>query len=144
MTEIGTTTTVDAIEKSIEFAAPPARVWAALTDTSELASWFPEEVEGFEPAADGEGWLVWHEHGRYAIRMEAYEPPYRVVWRWARQSETELAAGPTTTVEWRVEETASGGTILHLREHGFLTKKDRGQNVMGWEHELGELATYLG
>jgi uncharacterized protein YndB with AHSA1/START domain len=143
MTDDTAAPTVGAIERSMTFSASPERVWAALTDPAELASWFPDRVDGFEPTADGGGWLVWDAHGRYAIRTETYEPPTRLVWRWARQSETALEDGPTTTVEWRVEPTGSGGTVLYLREHGFLTEHDRGQNVTGWEHELGELATYL-
>lgn len=135
---------VGAIEKTIELAASPDRVWEALTDPEALASWFPDRVESFEPAPDGEGWLVWNDHGRYAIRMEIYEPPLRLVWRWARESETALPDGPTTTVEWRIEATRTGGTRLHLREHGFLTSEAREQNSTGWDHELGELVAHLG
>ncbi|MDH3734932.1 MAG: SRPBCC domain-containing protein [Gemmatimonadota bacterium] len=137
------TNAVAAIEKTMTFAASPERVWEALTDPAELASWFPESVEGFTPAPGGEGWLVWDNHGRYAIRMEAYEPRTRIVWRWARESETPLEDGPTTRVEWRLEPSETGGTLLHLHESGFLSTEARGQNVMGWEHELGELTDYL-
>ena len=137
------TARVAAIERTIELAATPERVWDAISDPHELACWFPEKVEGFEAAPDAAGWLVWHEHGRYAIRMEVFEPRTRIVWRWARESDTRLGDGPTTTVEWRLEPTSEGGTRLHLREDGFLTDEARRQNVSGWEHELGELAAYL-
>ncbi|MDX1395157.1 MAG: SRPBCC domain-containing protein [Gemmatimonadota bacterium] len=134
---------VDAIEKTMELAATPERVWDALTDPAEVAAWFPDRVDGLEPAADGGGWLVWNEHGRYAIRTEAFEPRTRLVWRWARDSETPLGEGPTTTVEWRLEPNGRGGTTLRLREEGFLTDHARRQNVAGWEKELGELVAYL-
>lgn len=134
---------VPAIERTLDFAAPPDRVWRALTEPSELAAWFPDDVEGLEAATGGGGWLVWDQHGRYAIRIEVFEPPRRLVWRWARRSETVLDEGPTTTVEWTLEARDGGGTTLHLRESGFLTPKDREDNVGGWTHELGELAELL-
>lgn len=86
---------------------------------------------------------VWHAHGRYAIRIEAFEPMTRIVWRWARELETPLGDGPTTTVEWVLEPGPTGGTTLHLTESGFLTAHGRQQNVDGWKHELGELVSYL-
>ncbi|MFV1988262.1 MAG: SRPBCC domain-containing protein [Gemmatimonadota bacterium] len=143
MSEDTASVAVEAIERTLEIAASPDRVWEALTDPAELAAWFPERVDGLEATAEGEGWLVWDGHGRYAIRMEAFEPRTRLVWRWARESETALADGPTTTVEWRLESDGAGGTILRLREDGFLTTAARGQNSAGWERELGELTTYL-
>ncbi len=138
-----TAAAVPAIEKTMDLNASPERVWEALTDPTELASWFPDRVDGLDASTDGEGWLVWDDHGRYAIRMEAFEPPTRLVWRWAREPDAGLSDAPTTTVEWRLESNGRGGTLLHLREDGFLTAGDRGQNVTGWEHELGELVTHL-
>ncbi len=139
--EAGTTA---AIERTLELDASPARVWRALTDPRELAAWFPDRVDDLVPGEEGEGWLFWKDHGRYAIRLELVESPSRLVWRWARDAETSLDAGPTTTVEWRLEPLEGGGTKLHLRESGFARPEDRAGNVAGWEHELGELVAHLG
>ena len=38
------TTTPAQLEESIEIAAPPARVWALVTDVSKMASWSPQVV----------------------------------------------------------------------------------------------------
>ena len=137
------TPAIDSIERTLELAASPEQVWQALADPEGLAAWFPDEVEALEPRPDGQGWLVWHNHGRYAIAIEAFEPMTRLVWRWARESDTPLGDGPTTTVEWVLEPGADGGTTLHLTESGFLTEEAREQNVGGWKHELGELVAYL-
>ena len=136
--------TVPAIERTLQFEASPDRVWSVLTEPAELAGWFPDGVVELEAAADSAGWLVWDEHGRYAIRIEVFEPPQRLVWQWARTCDTALKGGPTTTVEWTLEASEGGGTTLHLRESGFLTPEDREQNVGGWTHELAELEELLG
>lgn len=130
-----------AVEKTLELEASPERVWKALTDPAELGAWFPERVEGLDGTPDG--WLAWDAHGRFAVRVLESERPRRLVWRWARESDTALEDGPTTTVEWTLRPMASGGTRLHLRESGFLTREARAQNDGGWDHELGELIEYL-
>ena len=51
--------------------------------------------------------------------------------------------GPSTLVEWDLEPTADGGTLLRLRESGFVAEADRAGNDAGWTEELGELVNYL-
>ncbi|MFQ5678786.1 MAG: SRPBCC domain-containing protein [Gemmatimonadota bacterium] len=134
---------IDAIERTLELAATPERVWRALTDPEELARWFPDRVEGTDLAAGSEGWFWWEDHGRYAFRLEAVEPPHRLVWRWAREKETPVDGATTTQVEWTLEPRAGGGTTLRLRESGFLRPEDREDNVKGWAAELAELEALL-
>ncbi|WP_419164452.1 SRPBCC domain-containing protein [Candidatus Palauibacter sp.] len=131
------------IYRTLELDAPAVRVWAALADPERLGSWFPDRVEGLEPEEGASGWLVWDDHGRYAIAIEALEAGWRLVWRWARKPETPLAGGYNTTVEWTMAERDDGGTTLYLVERGFRSQEDRQDNVGGWEHELGELVDYL-
>ena len=133
----------DAIKRTIELGVSPARVWVALADPAGLASWFPDRVEGLAPEEGETGWLVWNNHGRYAIMIEWLEPGRRLVWRWARKPETPLEGGYNTTVEWTLAEREGGGTILRLVESGFRTESDREDNVGGWKHELGELVDHL-
>lgn len=134
---------IDAIERTLELSASPERVWRALTDPEELASWFPDEAVDLEVRAGGDGWWVWHEHGRYAVRFDVVEPPRRLVWTWARESDTPVAESDTTTVEWELVPREDGGTTLRLTESGFLTEEAREQNVAGWKHELAELVELL-
>ncbi|MCG8469992.1 MAG: SRPBCC domain-containing protein [Gemmatimonadetes bacterium] len=139
----GDTVTENEITRTLELAAEPSRVWRALTEPAELGAWFPDRVEGLEPTAGAEGWLAWDRHGRHAITIEALEPERRLVWRWARASETPLEGGYNTKVEWTLEPGADGGTILNLVESGFRTEADRQENVSGWRAELDELIEYL-
>ena len=132
---------IEAIEKRVEFDVEPERVWRALTDEAELSKWFPEKADGMGP--DAEGAFFWASHGSFAFRVEAFEPPTFLAWRWVRDANGDLDEGVTTLVEFRLAPRDGGGTILDLRESGFAREKDRKDNDGGWDHELGELSEYL-
>lgn len=132
----------DVVEKTLQLAADPERVWRALTDPAELGHWFPDETD-LEPRVGGEGWFDWAAHGKYAVRIEAMDAPRRLVWSWARDAGVKLEVGPRTTVEWTLERRPDGGTTLNLRESGFTAPEYRESNDAGWDSELGELVGYL-
>jgi uncharacterized protein YndB with AHSA1/START domain len=134
--------TREAIERRAEFTADRGRVWQALTDPAELASWWCDGAS-FELAAGAIGWMEWQEHGRYAIRLEAVEPPDRFAWRGARDPDTALDAGPTTIVEFGLAERIGGGTVLTIRESGFAEERDRRDNTLGWLGTVSGLSEYL-
>ena len=99
------------------------------------------DQEGFGPGAQGR--FFWEKHGAYAFRVEAAERPRRLVWCWARDSETPLDEGVTTQIEWVLTPRDDGGTTLHLCESGFVRSEDREGNSKGWDAELGELVQLL-
>jgi uncharacterized protein YndB with AHSA1/START domain len=134
---------IGTVEKKLELAAAPERVWRAITASEELARWFPDRVDGGDLVAGADGGWVWEKHGRFAFRVEVMEPPTRLVWRWAREPDTALEDAATTTVEWTLEPGSDGGTTLRLRESGFLRPEDRSENDAGWDAELGELQALL-
>lgn len=131
-----------AIETRVEFDAAPERVWRALTDGNELAQWFPDAA-AFDMSPGVDGAFVWEKHGSYAARVEAFEPPTYLAWRWVRDPNTDIDTAVTTLVEFRLHARDEGGTILDLRESGFERDEDRESNVGGWKHELGELVEFL-
>ncbi|NKB88538.1 MAG: hypothetical protein GKS06_09985 [Acidobacteria bacterium] len=108
------------VEKRIEFDAPIERVWDAITDPAQIAKWFPDEVEIDEMAA-----------------------PERLVWRWAKDPGTPLEETTQTTVQWNLEPRDGGGTVLRLRESGFVSDDDQLGNDGGWDKELDELVEFL-
>jgi uncharacterized protein YndB with AHSA1/START domain len=130
------------IEKRMEFEAEIDRVWRALTVGDELAGWFPNGG-AFDLGPGAEGRFVWQNHGAHAVRVEIFEPPRRLVWRWAKNPGVELSASPSTLVEFTLSERAGGGTVLELRESGFETAEHLESNTGGWRSELGELSDYL-
>jgi uncharacterized protein YndB with AHSA1/START domain len=133
----------DAIERSLDLRASPERVWRALTDAGEISSWFGARCE-LDVRPGGEGFFEWPEHGmRFAARVEAVDPPRRLAWRWSREHDTPIDAGPSTLVDWRLEPLADGGTRLRMRETGFDGMDARTGNVIGWQSELGDLVAFV-
>lgn len=130
------------IEKTIEFDAPIDRVWSAITDSTELRQWFGHEAR-FEPVVGFEGAMIWENHGSFALRVEEVEAPNRLVWSWVHEAGVPFSEAPSTRIEWTLSERDGGGTTLYLRESGFRTDEHYGQNVDGWNEELGELVELL-
>lgn len=133
---------VSAIERTVDLAAAPERVWSALTDETQLGTWFSDQAS-FRPEPGATGWLDWAAHGRFAVRVELVEAFRAISWRWARDAGRSIEDGPSTLVELRIEPRPGGGTRLHLRESGFATAADRTRNSTGWVEELGDLLAHL-
>jgi len=131
------------ISKTIQFEAAPERVWRAITEADEISAWFPETIR-WEARVGAEGWFGWESHGRFSVRIESFEPPRYMAWRWAREADKPLDETDTTLVEWTLTPREDGGTTLHLKESGFRSEEYRQGNVTGWDHELGELLELLG
>ena len=130
------------IDRQLDLRAPIERVWRALTDEHELARWFPKTAElAAEQGADG--WLDWGDLERHAIRVEAFDPPRRLVWRWAREASTPLDQAQTTLVEWTLEPLAADRTRLVLHESGFAAPEHHRGNSDGWDEELAKLVSFV-
>jgi len=130
------------IEKVVEFKAPLAEVWEAISKPEELSKWFGHRTE-LDLRAGGDGAMIWDNHGRYAVRVEEVDPPRRLVWSWVHEPGVQVDDAPSTRVEWTLTSREDGGTTLHLFESGFLTDLHHGQNTEGWDAELGELVDLL-
>lgn len=136
------TTSVAAIERDLDLAAPPSRVWRVLTDPVALGHWFCDEAAfSAEPGADGT--FAWHGRGHTAFRVERVEPPRHLAWRWACDPGVPLDDGPATLVEWWLVPAEDGGTRLTIRESGFLERDQRRRRVPGWLEALRSLSQYL-
>ncbi len=71
-----TTAAPDRIEAERVIPLPIERVWAALTDSAELARWFGESAE-VDLRPGGEMHLGFGVHGDAHCVIETVEPPYR-------------------------------------------------------------------
>jgi uncharacterized protein YndB with AHSA1/START domain len=132
----------DTIERQMTFELPREVVWGAITEPEQLGRWFGSHAE-LDLRAGGEGFFTWEELGVTThVTIEAVEPPLRFAYRWEPGGANE--GGPTTLVEFRLEE-ISGGTRLTLVESGFsqFGADSRRGNEFGWDAELGELRTFL-
>jgi uncharacterized protein YndB with AHSA1/START domain len=131
-----TTAAPAAIERTLELAAPRARVWSAISDPEELSRWFPQRAS-WELRPGGSGTFFWEEYGEFPVKIVSVDEPAYLAWRWGMESDE------ITLVEWWLDERADGGTTLRMRESGFITPKHRDGNDEGWTEELAELEALL-
>ena len=133
------------ITRSIDIAAAPARVWAALTEQDLIAQWMGDSAE-FDPVPGGTGFFGWSGHGRFRVVVEQIEAPTLLVYRWARQSDTDPVRGNSTVVRFELSP-IDGGTRLSVLESGFDELDDpataHAENTGGWQAELDDLIGFL-
>ena len=141
----------DRIEREVVIAAPPERVWAALTKPDQIAGWFGDRVE-IDLRPGGEARFTFEGYETSRSRVEVVEPLRRFAFRWhADGSDPTLPVEevPNTLVEFTLEAIPEG-TRLTLVESGFASlpaevrDKARRGNEQGLTQELGELVAYLG
>ena len=135
------------IDRTITIAAPPERVWRALTDVEEFSAWFQVRIDG-QIAADSEVGMTSTHPGyagqRFRVRFVELSAPRRLVWQW-HPGEVDPAVDysrePRTTVTFLLEP-AGGGTRLSVSETGFdeisiaRRAKVYGDNNQGWTEVL--------
>ena len=136
----------DHIERTLDLAHPPARVWAAITTAEGLSSWFGNTAE-IDLRPGGAARMTWS-HGHVAeMRVERVEEPTVFGFTWHVYGLPE--EDPRRTyVEFTLEPTGSG-TRLRVVESGFAQLSPDAHhtayegNAGGWKSELDELAAYL-
>ncbi len=136
----------DKIERTVEIAHPPARVWAALTTADGLGTWFGESAT-IDLRAGGAAELTFGGGHKASLRIERVEPPTVFGYTWGIYGLPDDDPRHTY-VEFTLEPIATG-TRLTVVESGFAQLPDDayriafGANTEGWASELGELVEYL-
>jgi uncharacterized protein YndB with AHSA1/START domain len=136
----------DRIERIVEIAHPPEKVWAALTTAEGLGTWFGNQATiDLHPGGAGE--LTWADGPTVNFRVERVEAPTVFAYTWHIYGLPE--DDPRRTyVEFTLEATAAG-TRLRVVESGFAQLPDDAYhtaydgNTNGWMKELDELVDYL-
>jgi len=142
------------IDRSIDIAAPPDRVFRALTNPDEVAAWFRVKVEGrFAPGA--EVWMTSTQAEyagiRFSVRIKELTPPRRVVWEWhpgAVDPAVDYSREPVTTVTFDIQPTGAG-TRVTVSETGFdqiaLARRAKvyADNTQGWATVVGWLKDHV-
>jgi uncharacterized protein YndB with AHSA1/START domain len=145
----------DRIEKHIELKAPVARVWRALTDYREFGEWFRVKLDGpFVPGEVSTGHITYagYEHLKWNATVKAMEPERLFSFTWhpyAVDPDADYSAEPPTLVEFKLEPTPAGGTLLTVVESGF-SKIPAGRraeafrmNEGGWAHQMKNFAAHV-
>jgi uncharacterized protein YndB with AHSA1/START domain len=136
----------DRIERTVEIAHPPAKVWAALTTAEGLASWFGQGAT-IDLRPGGAAQMTWDNGHRADMRIERVEEPtvFGFTWHIFGLPDDDPRR---TYVEFTLEPVGSV-TRLTVVETGFaqlpddLYHKAYEGNTQGWASELGELVDYL-
>ena len=135
------------VQRAVEIAAPPDRVWPLLTTPDGLTAWYAFDGATVEPVVGGRISFHWAEHGTYLGRVTAYEEPTTFGYRISATPDTEPAEQTSTDVLITVEAAGPGSTVV-VRHTGFagldpaLGDPDAlvGDEIQGWEGGLELLA----
>ncbi len=136
----------DRIERTLEVAHPPDKVWSALTTAEGLAAWFGDEA-AIDLRPGGSARMAWPNGYAVAMRVERVERPtvFGFTWQVSGLPEDDPRR---TYVEFTLEPVGAG-TRLTVVETGFAQlpeddyRAEYDGHTEGWSRELGELVDYL-
>ena len=144
----------DRIEKRIQLKAPVSRVWRALTDYSEFGQWFRVKIDGpFVPGQVSHGHIAYpgYEHLKWEATVQQMEPERLFSFTWhpyAVDPTRDYSSEPPTLVEFRLEKTANG-TSLVVTESGFdkIPAERRADafrmNDNGWAEQMKNIGKHV-
>jgi uncharacterized protein YndB with AHSA1/START domain len=154
---------LDAIQAEIFVAAPPERVFQAITDPTQMAKWWGQNgvyrvTGGQSDLRPGGKWVstgVGADGAEFRVEGEYLEvdPPRRLVHTWKKPS---WAPGLETIVRWELEphgvhrlqgstpQKVGTGTLVKLHHYGFAgdEKAVRGHGE-GWKKVLGWMQAFV-
>jgi uncharacterized protein YndB with AHSA1/START domain len=152
----------DTILAEIFIAAPPERVFQAISDPAQLSQWWGERnlyrvTEGTADLRVGGKWTsdgVGADGTKFRVEGEylKVDPPRRLVYTWIASYQGPLK----TTVHWDLEpqsvhalhphgpKKAGTGTLVKLRHEGFASvPQAAASHGEGWKRVFGWLQSYV-
>ena len=136
----------DRIERTVQLAHPPKKVWAALTTAEGLGTWFGHQAT-IDLQPGGTGQMTWNSGDKAEMRIERIDEPTIFGFTWHIYGLP--AEDPRRTYVEFTLEPVDTGTRLTVVESGFAQLPDEdyrkafSSNTEGWASELGELVDYL-
>lgn len=136
----------DRIERTVEIARPPAKVWAALTTAEGLGTWFGHQAT-IDLRPGGSAQMSWTSGDQAEMRIERVEEPTTFGFTWHIYGLP--AEDPRRTYVEFTLEPVGAGTRLTVVETGFAQlpedeyRKAFEANTQGWASEIDELIEYL-
>lgn len=145
----------DAIIAEVQIAAPPERVFKAISSADQLKQWFrtpecPVKIWKFEPRMDG-AYSYKTESGANVVngvsefkchgRITEYDPPKVLAYTWLANWHDDAAA--TTVVRWELTP-RENGTLVKVTHSGLsnlpVARKDYGD---GWPEVVEMLKKFV-
>jgi uncharacterized protein YndB with AHSA1/START domain len=145
----------DCIEKQTELNAPVSRVWRALTDHSEFGAWFGVKLQGpFKAGEELRGTVTnpGFEHIPWRAVIQQIDPEQYFAFTWhpfAIKPDFDYSREVPTLVEFRLQPSPKGGTLLDLSECGFNDLPDERRKEAftahegGWTQQMKNIAEFL-
>ncbi|TMR90126.1 SRPBCC family protein [Nonomuraea basaltis] len=142
------------IEREILIEAPVEVVWHAVTEPSQISSWFTDAAE-IDVHEGGKGTLTWT--GRATVKpataeitVVAVEPPRLFSFRWAYPDGAQPREGNSVLVEFTLAQEGEG-TRLRVTESGLSeidwTEENKASyaqdHINGWSKHLSDLVAYV-
>ena len=149
MATVAVTPDQDAIALEVQIAAPPDRVFQAITDPTQLLRWWGQQgmYHGTKWCTDvrpGGQWRcegvsdtdgsAFHVSGEY---LEV-DPPRLLVHTWIASWTGDVK----TTVRWELDPT-NRGALVRIRHRGLAAHPELAKSYSGWPRMLGWLQTFL-
>ena len=138
------------VRRTIQIAAPPEKVWSAVTEPEHISRWFGQTVlEGTGAGAAGS--MTFEGYGTVPLRVEAMDAPHSITYRWGNDDALGAPPAeldPATSTEFTFTlEPLPGGTRLTVVETGFERTSKPLENTRshgtGWTDELDKLVRLL-
>ena len=148
------TTSTDRIEKRVEIRAARSRVWSAIADARQFATWFHVNLDGaFVEGSTVRGNITekGYEHLKIEMQVQRVEPERYFAYRWHPypiDPKADYSKEPPTLVDFRLEPTPTG-TRLHLSESGFDAlppgRRDEAfrMNAGGWAEQMKNIQCHV-
>jgi len=136
----------DRIERTVRIDRPLERVWAAITTTEGLGTWFGNRAEG-DVRLGATVKLHWDSGDSAQLRIERLDPQTVFGYTWHINGLPDQDPR-RTYVEFTLTPDSSGTTVTVV-ESGFAQLEPDAYdkafhgNTQGWAAELDELAAYL-
>lgn len=144
----------DQITRTVELAAPVARVWRALTDHEQFGQWFQVRLDGrFQVGAVTSGMVTTpgYEGLPWQVTVRRMEDQRVFAFSWHPYDVdpgVDRSREPTTLVEFHLESIATG-TRLTITESGFSALPEGRRleafhrNGEGWTAQAENIARYV-
>ncbi len=126
------------IRRETQIAAPPATVFAFLTDPEKIISWMGAEAA--TDAQPGGLYLVKRIGGPKVARGMFREvvPVHRLAYSFGWEGEAEVPPGSSLVEIDLIDR--EGGTLLRMTHSGLPNAEQCAYHALGWAHYLGRLA----
>jgi uncharacterized protein YndB with AHSA1/START domain len=127
------------VQREVQIAAPPATVFAFLTDPEKIVSWMGAEATT-EPHPGGL-YLVKGVRERANVARGAFRevvPIHRLAYSFGWEGREEVPPGSSLIEIDLVDR--DGGTLLRMTQTGLPSEAQCASHDKGWAHYLGRLA----